>query len=98
MISLIFASALSITSLCPDYGNLAQTIMTVRQSGTPMSTVMSSISNGPASKAAKIMVTMAYSQPMYVVQENKDNAISEFRNKVELVCYNKGVGPSGNGK
>jgi hypothetical protein len=71
-------------SLCPDIGDRAEEVMTFRQNNERMSEVMAK-ANG--SEIIRELVVAAYALPLMQVQKNKDQMIVDFRNKVELQCY-----------
>jgi hypothetical protein len=76
---------------CAAYGELAQTIMELRQSGTVMSTLiaaMKSDPNNPAADMAILLIKEAYGRPQFSTEKNKTLATTEFRNDTELACYN----------
>ncbi|WP_439600118.1 hypothetical protein [Devosia sp.] len=77
---------------CPMWGDLAERVMTLRQSETPMSEQMRlvSTSEGPVKKLGEALIMMAYEEPAYRTDENQKNAVAQFRNKAELVCYKGG--------
>lgn len=84
-------TASQIDSLCLSTGNLAESIMSARQSGVSISTVMTTVTSGiddeNVASVARNIILSAYEEPMFSFQENKDNAIRKFRNNQEAVCY-----------
>ncbi|TCN30145.1 hypothetical protein [Sinorhizobium americanum] len=80
--------------LCKTIGMYARTIMEKRQADVPMSAMMETIDRamGPpapeaAAKFAREMVMLAYQKPGFSVAENQQEAIAEFGNQMELVCF-----------
>lgn len=74
--------------VCPSIGEMAEKIMSARQSGTIMSTAMAAVPADNALRDLAIeLVKRAYAVPQYSVQENRDQAVIKFRNDTELECY-----------
>lgn len=69
---------------CQDAGDLAESVMTARQNGTPISRLME-IANGQ--EVIVKMVLMAYGKPRYSTDEFQSRAIEDFRNLWEIGCY-----------
>ena len=90
-IIIIFAMASSATlakadpHYCEKVGNLAEWVMKARQSNMPMSQIMKEVGDDGLALA---IVRDAYSVPRFLSSEWIDNAIMDFRNDAELVCYN----------
>jgi hypothetical protein len=81
---------------CQMIGGMADAIMSVRQSGTQLSKLMTTFSNGgqfPAELNAVVqeMAIAAYQQPNYSTAEAQQRAITEFRNDYETACYSAGL-------
>lgn len=76
---------------CKMVGTLAGAIMKHRQAETPMSTLMATLEKTVSSEesrdAVRKVIILAYQKPGYRTEENKQNAIDEFVNQAELVCY-----------
>jgi hypothetical protein len=70
-------------------GHVAEAIMTARQGGVVMSTAMRLASDvGEPLKAGMIeMIKLAYNEPRYSTEDYQQKAIIDFRNEVELICY-----------
>lgn len=86
------ALAQSAYDVCPKIGNVAEGVMTARQSGMVMSVVVSRIEAltdmGPDAKQIVIaMIMAAYEVPQFGGDEAKSIAIKEFRNNNELLCW-----------
>lgn len=80
----------SVQELCETFGQVAEQIMTDRQSGEPMSELMAHYTqteNNDTNGLTRAMIIDAYNQPAYRTQEMQTYEISNFRNNVELVCY-----------
>lgn len=72
-------------SFCKSLGELAYGIMELRQEGLPMSMVMG-ISED---KLVQGMVMDAYNRPRFSTDSYKQEAMENFRNDVEALCYKK---------
>ena len=60
-----------------------------RQNGTAIASVMEAVDKEPAHDMRKLMKTLvikAYEQPLYRDQSDKEESISEFGNKIEVIC------------
>lgn len=68
---------------CPTWGQLAATIMELRQGGVSMAELMNVTDND----VARQLVIAAYDIPQYSTSRYKERAITEFANDVMLVCY-----------
>lgn len=82
--------------LCTAYEGLAGQIMENRQAQVDLSKMMS-VAAGldvPPEHAAfiKNMILEAYQSPAYESAEYQANAISEFKNRVSVACYNALMG------
>ena len=71
------------TDLCKSLGDLAETVMSLRQQGTEMSSMMA-ISEEPF---VREMILIAYDQPRFSSAEYQERATRDFRNEVEAGCY-----------
>ncbi len=92
MIAAIFFALSPITAqaqgaTCADLGSLAETIMTQRQNGVPMSRLMSIVEDNGGSDMARAMIRDAYNRPRYMTREMQVVEIQDFRNAIEAVCY-----------
>jgi hypothetical protein len=76
--------AASTSTFCTVIGDLAEAIMTNRQLGIPMSRMMEI--NG-ADDLARLMVMEAYKEPRYSSDEYQRRAVQDFRNEIEVACY-----------
>lgn len=83
-LSLAVAHAHAQSADCAIIGDLAQAIMEVRQSGVPMSDAMRISGDNDAIRA---IVIAAYSYPRFRTERVKSEAIADFRNEFELMCY-----------
>ena len=72
---------------CQSAGDLAQVIMERRQDGTPMSTLMNLIQGN---EIARLMIVEAYKVPRMAMPANQRREVEDFRNMMEMVCYNAG--------
>jgi hypothetical protein len=77
-------------SVCTAMSELASKIMTHRQSGTPMSVLLTAINNNPqdpkVEKLAQAMVIDAYEIPSYNTARSQNRAVLEFENTIMLQC------------
>jgi len=89
----IAAPAYAEENNCAAYGGLAETVMSLRQKGVPMSAQMG-ISG--VSKTVEWIIMEAYKKPRYNSEELKQNTIADFRNDVELFCYESNAQRSNN--
>lgn len=72
------------------YGELAEKIMMVRQSGKPLSALLEAMANGEDARVNKItrsMILQAYEMPQYSTDEYRASTAAEFRNTMELYCF-----------
>ncbi|WP_143748343.1 hypothetical protein [Mesorhizobium carmichaelinearum] len=80
-----------LTENCTAIGELARNIMQKRQTGTDMSEMMAVVDKfdkDPNLKdLARQMVILAYQMPLFSVEENKQQTISEFANNIQVRCY-----------
>jgi hypothetical protein len=97
MKKLILATALLTTApvmasdYCGQIGDLAETVMTVRQNGAEMSGLMNIMLKEEATKViGKQMVIDAYETPRYNMLENQKREVSEFKNEWYLLCIKAG--------
>ena len=81
--SLTMVTTLSSAGMCETLHSISTSIMTARQNSTAMTEVMK-LTNGI--EAVEQLVIIAYQQPRYSVEENRQNAISEFANDVYVAC------------
>jgi hypothetical protein len=76
--------------VCTAMSELASKIMTHRQSGTPMSVLLTAINNNPqdpkVEKLAQAMVIDAYEIPSYNTARSQNRAVLEFENTIMLQC------------
>jgi len=70
---------------CASFGDLAVTIMTGRQNGVALSTMME-IAAG--NDIVRSIILSAYDKPRYSTPSVQNETIQDFRNDVELACYN----------
>lgn len=90
--ALIFASVLGLVPVqanegCKELGEFAQLVMEHRQNEVPISTLMANLASIEGSELWRAIVIEAYKQRSFLSPENKDRAINEFRNEIELLCY-----------
>lgn len=75
------------TEKCSVVGEIAQSIMELRQANMPMSELMSAFDGVEAGELAKIMISDAYSRSSYSTEQVQNRVIAEFRNEWEYLCY-----------
>lgn len=76
--------------LCTEVSSLAITIMTARQSGVPLDTMLQAADqNAPPliEKLANAMILDAYKTPQYSSQSLQGTAIIDFATQVTVACY-----------
>lgn len=76
---------------CTSLGEMAESTMRMRQAGVPITKAVRKYeevvySTSAAGKLAQAILIMAYEQPMYSVERNKELAISEFGSGVFVQC------------
>jgi hypothetical protein len=77
---------------CAAIGEMGEKIMSIRQIGGNMSDLMGplmALDQGPERDIAIAMVKDAYAQPRYNMPDFQRQAINDFRNGVEALCYAK---------
>lgn len=73
---------------CSTDGRIAKSIMSMRQMGMPMSTLMA----GPLVQKSEYysnMVIAAYNIPRYSSQAMQDRTVEDFINDVESACFSR---------
>ena len=80
--------------VCQVIGELGETIMTMRQSGAPMSKMMAVLPQIDAQirEVTEIAVRMAYDEPLYSSESYQRRAVVQFRDKVEVLCFKSDLG------
>lgn len=79
---------------CEAVGRIAERVMKGRQDGVPLQDALASMKGKNGEEVGpgfRRMVVDAYGQAPMGIQENKDRAIGEFRDKWQLTCM-KGNG------
>jgi hypothetical protein len=71
---------------CTHYGSIAKSIMSMRQMGVPMSSLMTSPAAAD-SKPIQAIIMLAYDTPRYQSERIKEETIQDFRNKIEAECF-----------
>jgi hypothetical protein len=71
---------------CTHYGSIAKSIMSMRQMGMAMSTLMTSPAAAD-SKPIQAIIMLAYDEPRYQSEQIKNEVIQDFRNKIEAECF-----------
>lgn len=76
------------SSSCTLIGSLSKTIMTNRQNGVMMDTVMSVLrDNDPVTAYIRKIVIEAYKENLYTSDLVRERVITEFANKNMQICY-----------
>lgn len=84
------APAFADDQACTSLHQLATAIMTRRQEGVPMTSMMgiaASTDNQPVNELARMMVQAAYAEPQWQTEENRARAVVTFANDMAAVCY-----------
>jgi len=68
---------------CIIWGELAATIMELRQGGVNMGTAMNATDN----ELARMLLIAAYETPRFSTEGYKQQAIEDFANEVMMACY-----------
>jgi len=71
---------------CDSYGELAESIMSGRQSGTSMAKMMKVIGDNEGSDLFEKLIIAAYDSPRYSTEGMQKRSIEEFRDEVYLEC------------
>ena len=72
---------------CAQLGGLAATIMTKRQEGVPMSSLMNVDIAEDMRAIATAMIIGAYGMPRMSSEAGKLRSVQDYRNAFELDCY-----------
>jgi hypothetical protein len=77
--------------ICGAMGGLSETIMKARQQGIALSTINPLVAgmDPELRPIAEAIVRTAYRMPRYDSDRMRSNAPAEFRNMVEMDCYDK---------
>lgn len=83
---------------CKQIGELARTVMRNRQQDIPISQMIEAIekttqnnkgSSRSMAQAIRALVIFAYERPSYSVESNREQAVAEFGNEMELACFSQ---------
>ena len=78
------------TQFCLGQASLANTVMDARQAGVSMANMMTSVRSLEQSdlslRLIDSVITMAYEEPRYSTAKVKQKVVTEFENKVFLMC------------
>lgn len=80
------ATAQSNLTGCAAFEDLARTIMTARQNGLPLRTIMELVPEGEGSDLVSEIVMSAYEHPQYSSPQMQYETINEFANMNYLLC------------
>ncbi|TPJ46849.1 hypothetical protein [Mesorhizobium sp. B2-7-1] len=88
------ALAMTTDEACANVARAAEAVMQARQNGMAMQTVLEKLNDAQFTAAGKdgfrAVIMMAYDQPHFNTDENKQNAINDFRDQVQLFCMKGG--------
>jgi hypothetical protein len=88
------ALAMSTDEACANVGRAAEAVMQARQNGMALQTVLEKMNDAGFGAKGKdgfrAMIMMAYDQPRFNTEENKQQAINDFRDQVQLFCMKGG--------
>lgn len=78
--------------ICSTVGDMAENVMTHRQSGAKMSDMLKVYGEELVAVPAAVeqiskLTLLAFEQPLFSTEESKREAVIEFRNRAELGCY-----------
>ncbi|MCA0049217.1 hypothetical protein LB577_20060 [Mesorhizobium sp. B283B1A] len=86
--------AMSTDEACANVGRAAEAVMQARQNGMALQTVLEKMNGAGFGAEGKdgfrAMIMMAYDQPRFNTEENKQQAINDFRDQVQLFCMKGG--------
>lgn len=81
----------TLDDLCREIGSGAEAIMTARQAGAPLSTMIAPIAAmdqaDPLTQFMRATALAAYEEPHWNGDKMQAKAISDFRSDAELRCY-----------
>lgn len=72
--------------LCGSFGELAEVVMSARQSGVPMAILINSVADNAYRDVFEKMVIAAYNMPRYSTEGMQKRSVEDFRDKVYLGC------------
>ena len=72
---------------CTAIGEAAETVMTTRQNGVPLSQVLEAATQPDMPSFAPTMVLQAYDKPLFNTEQYRLKAISEYKEVWEMACY-----------
>lgn len=82
-----FAGAAEDDGRCEKVAELAEMIMSARQEGVPMVSMMKNSGAGEgASDLSRMLIVGAYEKPGFSTKENRARAVVDFQNDVYLQC------------
>jgi len=76
------------TDHCKQMGDMAAQIMEAREVGVPLSSMMDIAADNDLLKA---LILSAYQVPRFSTGDYRQEAITDFRNEVEVMCYGDGA-------
>ena len=85
LIAALSAPVMAEQASCEQLGGTAELIMKHRQANKPMNQIMTIVKQH--APALSVLVIQAYKEPLYSSESYKQKAIAEFRNDIELICY-----------
>jgi hypothetical protein len=85
--------AMSTDEACANVARAAEAVMHVRQNGVALQTTLE-VLNDPQFAAQKAgfraIIMMAYDKPHFNTEENKQQAVDDFRDEVQIFCMKGG--------
>jgi hypothetical protein len=77
------------TSFCKQVETLAESVMTARQKGVPLSKIIEIAEESEIGDTIRAMAMEAYSGPAYSTREYQDRKIRQFTDDWYLACLRK---------
>lgn len=85
-LSILIPATASADAMCESLAELAKSVMTERQSGTPMVDIMKRVSNDSTAEIARGLIMMAYDRPAFSTEDYKQKEVVRFQDSVYLKC------------
>ena len=74
------------TETCKGVSGIAMKIMAARQGGVPVSDLLSELEKAGDDQWIFELVKLAYSEPRFSTEENKQKSVTEFGNQTFISC------------
>ncbi len=76
--------------LCARHGMFAEEVMKSRQSGVPLSAMLSTVdAESTVAEAARQIILTAFETRRYFSPDMQQRAVEEHREKYELICFKR---------